>query len=34
YQFTVQALTLLLHNGKHWEIEDSFALAEGVTAEQ
>ncbi len=29
YQFTVQALTLLLHNGKHWEIEDSFALAEG-----
>jgi len=29
YQFTVQELTLLLHNGKHWEIEDSFALAEG-----
>lgn len=28
YQFTVQALTLLIHNGKHWEIENNFPLAE------
>ncbi len=27
-QFTVQALTLLIHNGKHWEIESNFPLAD------
>lgn len=26
YQFTVNELTLLLHNGKHWEIGETFAL--------
>lgn len=28
YQFTAQALTLLIHNGKHWEIEADFPFSE------
>ncbi|QDZ41290.1 2'-5' RNA ligase family protein [Euhalothece natronophila Z-M001] len=30
YQFTVNELTLLLHNGKFWEIEETFSFSPNI----